>query len=75
MSLDQAAIAKAVTDALTVSTSIPPGHKGAFVTIVDDSGVKAVVADKISGVWTVTGYVEHPWSGGLDYGTTLQASW
>lgn len=65
----------AVKEAFVTATDIPPGHRGAFVTVADQDGVKAVLAQKLNDTWTVTGYVDHPWMGGLSYGATIQATW
>lgn len=75
MAFSQADLAKAVNDAFAVSQDIPTDHRGAFVTIANEHGVTAVVAHKIDDHWTVTGQIDHPWSGGLDYGATIQATW
>ena len=71
----QASLAKAVNDAFAVSSGIPVGHKGAFLTIVTTDGVKAVLAHKIDDHWVVTAEASHPWSGGLNAGATIQATW
>lgn len=57
------------------NADIPGDHKGAFVTVVDDKGVRAVVAAKVGDHWTVQGAVDHAWSGDLTVGATVQASW
>lgn len=75
MDLSATALTKAVNDAFAVASGIPPGHKGAFLTVADTTGVRAVVAHKIDDHWVVTGQVEHPWAGKLDYGATIQATW
>lgn len=72
---DDATISKAVTDAMAVAKGIPADHQGAFITLVDRDEVKAVLAHKLDDHWVVTGYLDHPWSGGLSYGATIQATW
>lgn len=69
------ALTKAVNDAFAVSSGIPEGHNGAFLTIVSQDGVKAVIAHKIDNHWTVTAQADHGWKGKLDYGATIQATW
>ncbi len=66
---------KAVQTALMNDPDLPPGHKGAFVTVATHEGVKAVVATKLNDHWTVTGEVVLPWAGGLNYGATVKATW
>ncbi len=66
---------KAVQEALMNDPAIPPGHRGAFVTVTGPTGVKAVIATKLNDHWTVTGEVDHPWTGGLTYGATVKATW
>jgi hypothetical protein len=64
-----------VQQAFKVQSDIPAGHKGAFVTVADKDGVKAIIAEKLGGNWVITGSVDHPWSGGLSYGATIQTTW
>lgn len=71
----QDALEKAVNDAFLMSSGIPENHKGAFVTIVNQDGVKAVIAHKLNNTWIVTAEVDHPWAGDLEYGAAIQATW
>ncbi len=75
MAFSDADVATAVSQAFAVAEAIPPDHRGGFVTLADQDGVKAVIAEKVGGVWAVTAYVDHPWSGALQYGATIQATW
>lgn len=69
------AIAGAVQKALNTPDAVPDGHKAALVTVVDLSGVHVVAAAKIGSNWRIQGTVEHPWTGGLDGGVTIKATW
>ena len=69
------ALTKAVNDAFLLSSGIPADHRGAFVTVANKDGIKAVVAHKINERWVITAQVDHPWSGNLNAGATIQATW
>lgn len=75
MVFNQDAINAAVQKALSAPNTIPGDHKAALLTVVDQSGVRVVAAAKIGDNWRVQSTVEHPWSGGLEGGISLQASW
>lgn len=71
-------VTKAVQEALALDTSIPAGHRGAFVTVVNQDGVRVVAAMRMTDdpdAWVLAPYIDHPWAGGLDYGVTIQKTW
>lgn len=68
-------IRRIALDVVSAPDVVPPGKRGAFLLVADQSGVKGVLAAKIGARWTVTEVVEHPWTGGLKHGATLKASW
>lgn len=71
---DYNALAKAVNETLT-TTDVPVAHRGAFVTVADGHGVKAVVAVKVGDTWKIQGVVEQAWHGGVNAGVSVKATW
>jgi hypothetical protein len=72
------ALKAAVTAALDRSLDVPSGKRGAFVTAVDENGVRAGVAYRLApdSNWQIDAFVNRPWSGGsLQYGINLHDSW
>jgi hypothetical protein len=67
---------KSIEDTLNSTITIPDGHKGAFVTIADLSGVHVAVAAKVGKGWIVEGEVAYlPHAGGLETGVKIQKTW
>lgn len=61
---------------LNSSVTIPAGHRGAFVTYVDDAGVRVAVATKIGDTWQVSGTLGwHDHQDGLNYGINVMKTW
>ncbi len=69
------AINEAVQKALSAPNTVPDGHKAAILTVVDRSGVRVVAAAKIGEHWRVQSTIEHPWTGRLEGGVSVQATW
>lgn len=75
MSFTPDEVKKAVIDSLSAS-SVPAGHKGAFVVFVDDAGAKATIAFKAEHGWEINGTAQwHPHEDGLSAGVNILKTW
>jgi hypothetical protein len=59
--VDPAAIQHLVARALAASPDIPEDAHGAFLTVANQESLKAVIAVRLHGDWTVQSVVEHAW--------------
>ncbi len=67
----------AVKTAFASASSIPSDHRGAVLFAADQDGAKVILAARVSAgsPWTISAIVDHPWTGGLQYGVTLGRTW
>lgn len=67
----EATVRRTLDDAVLV---IPPDAHGAFLTVANQDGIKAVIAVRIADAWQVKAVVEHDWRDKADavtYGVTV----
>lgn len=72
---DDATLKAVVTKALTADITIPNGHNGALVVMVDSGRVQLVTAAKINEHWQVEAVVTHDWHGGTDVQAVSKVTW
>src|SRR6266478_326982 len=48
-----------IHDAIAKS-SVPEGHQGALVLVVDELGTRAIIAAKVGNYWEIRGKIDHP---------------
>ena len=71
---DRAALDRVISMALDTSLVIPEDARGAFVTVANQIGVKAVIALKVNDAWRVEAVVAHEWKrppGASTYGVKV----
>lgn len=69
---DPAALNSVVQRALADSPTIPEDAHGAFLTVANQDGIKAVIAVKLVDTWTVKAVVDHAWgSSSVNYGVAI----
>lgn len=67
-----AAVQKALSQP---QVTIPDGHHGASLLIVNEHSATLVAAQKVNDHWTVAGQVEVEKHGHLQAGVTVQGTW
>lgn len=74
---DPHALQLAVQRTLEDSPEVPEGAKGAFVTVANQDGIRAVIAVKVADSWQVQAAVQHGWHDGdtLEYGVSVRGTW
>ena len=55
--------------------TIPSGHKGALVTVIDINGAHITLATKIKDNWDVQVIGKHDWTGENDIGVMSKVTW
>lgn len=61
---------------LNQSTTVPAGHRGAFVTYYDDAGVRTAIAVRTQNGWEIAGTIGwHSQDNGLQYGVNVMKTW
>lgn len=70
---DSRALQHVVEQALTDSPEVPDGKRGAFLTVANQDGIKAIIAVKVDDRWTMKAVVEHPWASDdpIQYGVEI----
>lgn len=65
-----------VVEMLNQGKLVPNGHKGAFITYIDDSGMRTILAYKPGKEWEVSGTIGwHEHQAGLDFGINVMKTW
>ncbi len=75
---DQATLDAAVKEAFATATDIPADHTSALVLAAGQDGASVILARRLDAgpdPWVIAGQIDHPWSGGLDYGVTISKTW
>lgn len=73
---DPAALQHVVATTLADSPDVPVGARGAFLTVANNEGVKAVIAVRVADGWQVKAVVSHGWaSTQVDYGVSVTGTW
>jgi hypothetical protein len=70
---DSRALQHLVEKTLTDSPEVPEGKRGAFLTVANQEGIRAVIAVKVDDRWTLKAVVEHPWASSdtINYGVEI----
>jgi hypothetical protein len=68
------AVQQAVHEAIA-REDIPPDKHGAFVTVVDATGVHAILAYRVADHWTIRAGFTHEWQGGDGVDAEVKAVW
>lgn len=69
---DRDALSAIVKKTLDENVTIPEDAHGAFVTVANNEGIKAVIAVKLADQWTVKAVVEHNWdTKDVQYGVSV----
>lgn len=69
------AIKKAITDDLNTDVSIPDGHRGALITMINSNKAEIAVATKINDHWSVELLGSHDWTGDNQIGAISKVTW
>jgi hypothetical protein len=74
---DPAALQLAVQRTLADSPDIPEGARGAFLTVANQQGIKAVIAIKVAEGWLVQASVSDRWTDPdqVEFGVRLHGTW
>ena len=73
---DPAALTAVVQRVLVNSPDIPENHRGAFLTVANEQGIRAVIAVKIGDDWTIKADIAHAWHADskITYGVQVQGT-
>jgi hypothetical protein len=73
---DPAALTAVVQRVLANSPDIPEDHHGAFLTVANEQGIRAVIAMKIGDEWRIQADVAHAWHAGstITYGVQVSGT-
>jgi hypothetical protein len=58
---DPAALEAVVQRVLATTPEIPENHRGAFLTVANEQGIRAVIAVKVGDEWTIKADIAHAW--------------
>jgi len=76
MGFTQSELKDIIAKSLDQSQIVPTGHRGAFVTYLDDAGVRTAVAVRTMNGWEISGNLGwHTQDHGLDYGVNIMKTW
>ncbi len=70
---DPAALEAVVRRTLAASPDIPEDHHGAFLTVANEQGIRAVIALRVGDDWQIRADVAHAWHAGstITYGVQV----